>query len=205
MNTNTMLVDKFSKQLQTFLQEEVLTDEGGFQQQHRVYASKKGLYLRPTVKLDPVAEYFLYDFVYRNRSLFKKSSSQKRRSLGFRIVEGEALSALDAYSTFRKSVADYSAKYKHQMYFDVSAYFNHVYHHDLVRWIEDAGADTEDANLFGRFLREIVGGRTIDCLPQGLYPAKMIGAAFLTFIETSSRIHCAQTVRLMDDVWLFRQ
>lgn len=203
LNTNTMLVDKFAAEIQAFLQDEVLTTDGGFQQQHRVYASKKGLYLRPTMKLDPVAEYFLYDFVYRNRSLFKKSPSQKRRGLGFRIVEGQALSALKAYSTFRKSVADYSVKYKHKTYFDVSAYFNHLYHHDLVRWIEDAGADESDTKLFGRFLREIAGGRSTDCLPQGLYPAKMIGASFLSFIETSSRIHCAQTVRLMDDVWLF--
>lgn len=203
LNTNTLLVDRFSKEIQAFLQDVVLTNGGGFQQQHRAFASKKGWYLRPTLKLDPVAEFFLYDFVYRNRALFRKSSSGKRRSLGFRIVGGETISTLDSYSTYKKGIADYRSKYKHQAYFDVSSYFNHLYQHDLVRWIEDAGADEDDTILFGKFLREIVGGRSIDCLPQGLYPAKMIGASFLSFIETSSRIHCAQTLRLMDDVWLF--
>jgi len=203
LNTNTLLVDKFSKKIETFLQEVVLTAGGGFQQQHRAFASKKGWYLRPTLKLDPVAEFFLYDFVYRNRGLFRKSLPAKRRSLGFRIVNGQPISTLESYSTYKKAIADYRGKYKYKAYFDVSSYFNHLYQHDLVRWIEDMGADEDDTILFGRFLREIVGGRSIGCLPQGLYPAKMIGASFLSFIETSSRIHCAQTLRLMDDVWLF--
>jgi len=203
LNTNSMLVDRYSNEIKSFLQEEVLTDDGGFQQQHRVYASKRGWYLRPTLKLDPVAEFFLYDFVYRNRALFRRPSAIKRRNLGFRIENGQAISALTSYSTYKKAIADYKRKYKHHMYLDVAAYFNHLYHHDLVGWIEGVGADKDDTKLFGRFLREIVGGRSIDCLPQGLYPAKMIGSSFLGFIETSSRVHSSQTLRLMDDVWLF--
>jgi hypothetical protein len=31
----------------------------------------------------------------------------------------------------------------------------------------------------------------------------MIGSAFLNFLENSSRIHCAESVRLMDDFWMF--
>jgi hypothetical protein len=68
---------------------------------------------------------------------------------------------------------------------------------------EAFGTTSEDSLQFGRFLREIVGARSVDCLPQGLYPSKMIGAAFLNFIEASGRIRSAQTLRLMDDIWLF--
>jgi hypothetical protein len=31
----------------------------------------------------------------------------------------------------------------------------------------------------------------------------MIGAAFLNFLENSNRIRCAESIRLMDDMWLF--
>jgi hypothetical protein len=175
LNTNSLMVEKFSKEISAFLTNQVFAEDGGFQHQHRVYASKKGWFLRPTVKLDPVAEFFLYDFVYRNRSLFKKNIRAQRRSLGFRIANGQAISAIEAYSSYKKHLAGYRAKYKHHMYLDITSYFNHIYHHDLVRWLEDAGAGESDVQDFGRFLREIMGGRSVDCLPQGLYPAKMIG------------------------------
>lgn len=93
--------------------------------------------------------------------------------------------------------------YHNYVYFDVSAYFNRIYHHDLVRWCEDAGADEDDSRVFGKFLRETSSGRSIDCLPQGIYPSKIIGNAFLGFLEGSSRIRSAQSARLMDDMWLF--
>ena len=65
------------------------------------------------------------------------------------------------------------------------------------------GAGINDVNALGKLLREIKGGDSFDCLPQGLYPAKMIGSSFLSFLEESSRIHAAETLRLMDDVWPF--
>jgi hypothetical protein len=73
----------------------------------------------------------------------------------------------------------------------------------LVEWLENAGGSSEDVNALGKFLREIKGGDSFDCLPQGLYATKMIGSAFLSFIEESTRIHATKTLRLMDDVWLF--
>ena len=203
LKTNRLLVEKFATELRDFIQNEVITKELGFQSQHRVFATKRGWFLRPTVKLDPVAEFFLYDFVYRNRALFRKSPLSHRKTYGFRIVNGEPISLLTSYAGFKKSIAKNRSDYKAYAFFDVAAYFNHVYQHDLVRWFEDAGGSAEEAVLFGRFLRETASGRSIDCLPQGLYPAKMIGAAFLSFLENSTRIRAAVTVRLMDDMWLF--
>ena len=53
--------------------------------------------------------------------------------------------------------------------FDVASYFNSIYHHDLVAWFDERGASGDDAALLGRFLREINSGRSVDCLPQGIY------------------------------------
>ena len=180
-----------------------MTGTGSFLQQDRVFASKRGWFLRPTVKLDPVAEFYLYDFVYRNRALFRKTVKPNRKTFGFFIDNGEADPILKSYSSFKKAVAAGRSKYKHYIYFDVASYFNHIYHHDLVEWVEKAGAGPGDVNALGKFLREIKGGDSFDCLPQGIYPAKMIGSAFLSFLEESSRIHASKTIRLMDDVWLF--
>ena len=203
LRTNRLMVERFSKELRDFIQTEVLTATGGFQNQHRVFATKRGWFLRPTVKLDPIAEFFIYDFVYRNRSLFRKSHALNRRVYGFRIVNGEPISILKSYSEFKRGVAHHRTEYKNYAYFDIAAYFNHIYHHDLVRWFEDAGGDNQDAITFGKFLRETAAGRSVDCLPQGIYPSKMIGSAFLAFLENSSRIRAAQSLRLMDDMWLF--
>ncbi len=203
LRTNRLLVDKYSGQLLDFIQEEHLATDGGFQSQHRVFATKRGWFLRPTVKLDPVAEFFFYDFTYRNRHLFRPGPSDRRLILGYRFLNGDPIPILKSYSAFKKAVAKCKANYKNHIYFDVGSYFNRIYHHDLVRWCEDAGATADDVRVLGKFLRETSGGRSIDCLPQGIYPAKMVGAAFLRFLEDSGRIRCAQSVRLMDDIWLF--
>jgi hypothetical protein len=203
LKMNRLLVEKYAKQLRDFIQEHVLAGEGAFQNQHRVFASKRGWFLRRTVKLDPIAEFFLYDIIYRNRTCFRPSPNRSREVHGFRISRGEPLSALKEYVQFKKSVARHRNAYKGYAYLDIASYFNHIYHHDLVRWFEDVGASQDDVNAFGKFLREIVGERSVDCLPQGLYPAKMVGAAFLSFLEDSNRIRAAQSVRLMDDIWLF--
>lgn len=203
LRINRLFVDRFASQVLAFIQEEQLTTKNGFQTQHRVFATKRGWFLRPTVKLDPIAEFFLYDFVYRHRQLFQAAPNAKRAIAGFRIVGGEPIAILKSYSQFKKSAAACRAAYASYVYFDVSAYFNRIYHHDLVRWFEDVGAAPEEVEILGKFLRETSGGRSINCLPQGLYPAKMIGSSFLRFLEDSSRIRCAQTLRLMDDMWFF--
>jgi hypothetical protein len=204
LRTNRLLVEKYSKQLLNFIQDEHLTtNHGGFQNQHRVFATKRGWFLRRTVKLDPVAEFFFYDFIYRNRRIFREPPSHKRAVLGYRIVHGEPIPILRSYSEFKKTVARYRAKYKHNVYLDVAAYFSHIYHHDLVEWCENAGGGQDEVRIFGKFLREISSGRSINCLPQGIYPSKMVGSAFLRFLEDSSRIRSARSVRLMDDMWLF--
>ena len=203
LRTNQLLVEKYSRQLRVFFQEEILDAKGSFQNQQRVFATKRGWFLRRTVKLDPVAEFFLYDLIYRNRSLFRPSSNPKRTAFGFRIEGGQPVSTLKSYVQFKEGIAQNRANYSNYAYFDVASYFNHIYHHDLVRWFEGVGATEPDLSSLGKFLREISSGRSVDCLPQGLYPAKMIGASFLSFLDDSNRLRSAQTLRLMDDMWIF--
>lgn len=203
LTLNRLMVERYSVEIQEFLRDQVFTEIGSFQTQHRVFASKRGWFLRRTLKLDPVAEYFLYEIVYRNRGLFGSPDRKDREVYGFRIKGGLPTSTLRAYASFKAAVATTRSNFESYAYFDIATYFNNIYHHDLVRWFEDVGASADDVRSLGKFLREIVGGRSVDCLPQGLYPAKMIGSSFLSFLEASNRIRASQTVRLMDDMWLF--
>lgn len=203
LKLNRLLVESDPGKIHDFVNSEILPKTGAFLPQHRVFATKRGWFLRRTVKLDPVAELFIYDLMYRNRSCFRKVEPAKRSVFGFQIQGGEPISGLSAYAQYKAAIAANRSRYKHRLYLDVASYFNHIYHHDLVRWFEDAGASAADVQAFGKFLRETASGRTVDCLPHGLYATKMVGSSFLSFLDESSRIKAAQVVRMMDDIWLF--
>jgi hypothetical protein len=192
LRTNRILAEAgFSKLLEFARLQAKAADaskEGSaFLPQRRVFAMKAGWHLRRTVKLDPVAEVFLYDLVFRNRALFRKSFSSKRECFGYQFVGGKPLDPTSSYKAFKGAQNDYASKFKFSISFDVASYFNSIYHHDLVSWFDERGAQEADVALFGRFLREINAGRSVDCLPQGIYPSKMIGNDFLKFIDNSSR------------------
>jgi hypothetical protein len=65
------------------------------------------------------------------------------------------------------------------------------------------GVNGEDLSGLNQLLREINTGRTVDCLPQGLYPTKMIGNDFLRFVDNSHGLRSSQLVRFMDDIYIF--
>ena len=65
------------------------------------------------------------------------------------------------------------------MSFDVASYFNNVYHHDLFELVLRACMMTQMRKGLVNFYDRSTLGRSIDCLPQGLYPTKMIGNDFL--------------------------
>ena len=43
----------------------------------------------------------------------------------------------------------------------------------------------------------------MDCLPQGLYPTKMIGNDFLKFVDNYFDLESEQLIRFMDDIYIF--
>ena len=207
LETCSILVNNGAAEIEAYVQrclsKEQPNEAYQFLAQTRVYAAKPQSHLRRTVKLDPVAEYFLYDIIFRNKSKFRKPFQNDKKHFGYRFEDGEPMPPTESYSGFKKSQVAYSAKYKYSLSFDVASYFNGIYHHDIVAWFANIGVDSTDVNSLGTYLRQSNSGRSIDCWPQGIYPAKMVGNDFLRFIEQHHAIKAKAVVRFMDDFVLF--
>lgn len=182
-------------------------DGGGlaFLTQQKSHAAKPRNHLRRTAVLDPVAMYFVYDFVFRNRSsLNPEQTSPRRKAFGYRFDGDAPVPVHTAFQEFTAEIDSNLLAYDHSLSFDIASYFNTLYRDDIQAWLERVpGIAANDAAAFIRFLSETNGGRSIDCLPQGIYPTKMIGSAFLSFIEDPGALGSDQTFRFMDDVYLF--
>jgi hypothetical protein len=202
LNTNKVIIEHGEVQIRSYL-DDCQNGSRSFSPQHRVYGAKDALHLRRTVKLDPVAEYFIYDLVYRNRTRFRKPHLPERAHYGYRFENGTPMSASKDYQSFKANVWWDNDSEKAFIGFDISNYFNALYHHDLEAWLAALDAPYHDVQLFSKFLREINAGRSVDCLPHGLYPTKMIGNDFLRFIEESSFLNATSIHRFMDDVFIF--
>jgi hypothetical protein len=170
--------------------------------QQRCYASKTGYHLRRTAALDPVAAYFIYDLIYTHRAKLGSKPSAVRRSFGYRFAGGRPIAPSISYGSFRKAIREAFPKFKHALAFDISSYFNSIYHHDLTEWFEASVAAGPHIQL-GQFLRECNKGRSVDCLPHGFHPCKAIGAAFLTDVDSSVQLESALLLRFLDDFYLF--
>lgn len=207
MRTNLIVLENYENELAEYISTRILSDEhpeDNFLPQQRVHATKPRGHLRRTVKLDPVAEYFLYDVVYRNRKIFRPQVGDQRRSFGYRFEKGQHIPVHAAYIDYKSSLDVLAGQYKHRLQFDIASYFNTLYHHDIAHWFA-SGADVSesDATAIGKFFREINSGRSVDFLPHGIYPAKMIGNEFLKFIDLSGMLKSAAISRFMDDFNLF--
>ena len=205
MATNRFLIEVGQAEINDFLGKCLSSkhEAYSFRSQTRVYAGKPRNHLRRTVKLDPVAEFFIYDLVFRNRSHFRPPYNKKRKHFGYRFKKGNPLNPSNSYKKYKRAISVYRKKYKFSISFDIAAYFNSIYHHDLASWFSRLEVSSDDYNSFGQFLREINSGRSVDCLPQGLYPTKMIGSDFLRFVEQFHGIKSKAMVRFMDDFVLF--
>ncbi|MEZ6139483.1 MAG: antiviral reverse transcriptase Drt5 [Zavarzinella sp.] len=207
LKTNLLLVQKHSTEISDYIYQRVLNNshpEDNFLPQQRVYATKPRDHLRRTAKLDPVAEYFLYDVVYRNRGVFRPEVSELRRSFGYRFVNGQHIPVHHAYAQYKQELAACWSNYSHNIQFDIASYFNSMYHHDVAHWFEEkTNASSTDSAAFSKFCREINSGRSIDFMPHGIYPAKMIGNEFLKSVDLYGPLKSHKIVRFMDDFSLF--
>jgi hypothetical protein len=208
LQTNRLMIQHHHKSLEQYIAK-ILSDSPAhvddcFLPQTRVHAAKPRNHLRRTTILDPVASYFLYDLIYRNRKSFGQGDSATRKSFGYRFTKGKPVPVHTAYKQFLSQVEVNALVYAHAISLDIASYFNSIYHHDATNWFASLpNINGLDANSFGRFFREINSGRSVDFLPHGIYPAKIIGSEFLRFIELSGQIKCAQSLRFMDDIHLF--
>jgi len=202
METNLLIIKSAAADVANHISD-ILEGRQAFLGQTRVHAAKPDFHFRRTFKLDVVAELFLYDLVYRNRQSFRTTETATRRAFGYHFREGTLTSSSLAFEAFRAAVRTASLTYEFGVSFDVSAYFNSIYAHDLFVWFNDGSRSEKDVEALHKFLRQINAGRSIDCLPQGIAPAKIIGSHFLSFIEFSARIKSPLLLRFMDDVVLF--
>lgn len=209
LKTNLLLIKHHSEEIKLYITNILSNDPAhvgyNFIPQTRVHAAKPRNHLRRTVVLDPVASYFIYDLVFRNRSSFGIDASKNRATYGYKFDGDHPLSVHKAYLDFSTAVEmNRDLMYAHMISFDIASYFNSIYHHDAVNWFSSLpNISGSDSNAFGRFFREINSGRSVDFLPQGIYPTKMIGSEFLRFIENSGQLKSAQTLRFMDDIYLY--
>lgn len=206
LTTTSVLVEKFSENLKEYLYKQLLAATptvSGFPVQQRCYSAKRGHNLRRTVKLDPVAEFFIYDVVFRNRKKFRADHRKQRSSFGYRFAQGRPLPATAEYAKFKAAVAAGRGKQTLTLKADVATYFNSIYHHDLVNSMREIGWADSDVSALGQFLRELNAGRSVDCLPQGIHPCKVIGSEFLRFIDNSLKLKSKVGIRFLDDIHLF--
>ena len=206
LDTNRVLIEHAANTLANVIYESITHNsesEKSFLSQTRAYAAKPNFHLRRTLKLDALAEFFLYDITYRHRTQFRKSPRADRKNFGYRFAGGRMVSPVESYREFRAAVRERLKRVRYCAKVDIAQYFNSVYQHDLVNWFRGCAKTEEDVLLLGKFFREINAGRSIDCLPHGIYPAKIIGSHFLHFIEDTSQLTVAETLRFMDDIYLF--
>jgi hypothetical protein len=205
LDTNLIVIRHAAKEIAEYINSCILNNVDSaahFLPQARCHAAKHGLHLRRTLKLDPVAEFYIYNIILKNKSAFRKDFSNKRQSFGHNFINGEPSSLSSSYRQFKKRVSLASRIYDHSLKIDIASYFNSLYHHDLVNWFANSIGQA-DGDSFGQFLREINSGRSIDCLPQGIHPCKVIGAEFLKFIDNNRFIKSEQLYRFMDDIFIF--
>ncbi len=205
METCRVLIEKHSEEIASHILKIADKKEAEycFLPQETVYASKTQHHLRRTLKLDPVAEYYLYEMAYKNRKIFRKSIKSTRQNFGYRFYRGSPIKIHDSYNKFITQAEKLKKKYKYFIKCDISAYFNSIYHHDMVNWFSAQKTTKTDVNLFGQFMREINTGFSIDFLPHGLYASKMLGSHFLHFMDSSELLKCEHMIRFMDDFMLF--
>ena len=166
------------------------------------FANKDKYHLRKVYILDPLASFYLYDFVLRNALSFQKQASSKRQFFGYSFQGNSIVNAFNDYHQFRRKKYDLKKNYKYYVRADISNCFSSFYHHDIVSHLSHIVSGPESIQ-FGQYLREIAGGRTIDCLPQGYFPAKAIGNKLLSFTEQSRALRSSAIIRFIDDYFLF--
>ena len=134
-------------------------------------------------------------------SVAKPSANQLR--FGYRFSSGRPESARDAYAAYKAALAGARSANPLTLKADVATYFNSIYHHDLVTTVREIGWADADCEAMGQFLRESNAGRSVDCLPHGIHPCKVLGSEFLRFLDNSYKLRSSLGIRFLDDIHFF--
>lgn len=206
LQTQAAFIRAGESEMREFLEDEVFDPQAadGFLRTTTDFALKDKEHSRRVMVLDPLATFFLYDVVWRNRSEFVVPRSGNRRFYGYGFdSKGKEINGFTDYHRFRRARYDLKEKASYQLKADIFNCFNSFYHHKVTSDLRERFKDQEDGDKFSQFLREINGGDSIWCFPQGIYPAKVIGNQYLRFIEESRKIKSKHSIRFVDDIVFF--
>lgn len=206
LKSTTRYIELGANQLQKLIYENIFDTTNksvSFSTCPIVYALKDNNHLRRMLFLDSVASFYIYDFLIRNSTLFQLDKKvKKRKYYGYALKNKTPLNPFQQYHTFRKRKYKLKSKYKYFAKVDISNCFNSFYHHDVISHLRSELSEIE-AIQFGQFLREINEGTSVNCFPQGIYPAKSIGNNYLSFAESSLELHSKSIIRFLDDFFFF--
>ncbi len=202
----TIIIGRGQQQLMKYIDDEVFatTDyHPTFVQAPIAFALKNRWHTRRVHVLDPVATLYLYNFVRTFSSLFQAPAKNAlKRRFGYHLKSRSVISAADEHQEFRRRILEFKKTYAYFAKLDIANCFASFYHHDLVSALKPSVGE-QAANRFGTFLRQLNGGRSISCFPQGYFPTKAIGNLFLGFIEQSVELQSPAVIRYVDDVFIF--
>src|SRR5262249_51080 len=105
------------------------------------------------------------------------------------------------YHAFRRRKYELVSEHGFFAQLDVFNCFNSFYHHEVTSFVTEKTTQAL-GSAFGQFLRELNAGVSVACFPPGLYPPKVIGNAYLSFIENSRKLKAHGVARFLDDVVL---
>jgi hypothetical protein len=206
LQSSRIVISNGEASLRKFIDTEIFVTSGyhpSFVQSPVGFALKDARHTRRVHILDPVATLFLYDFVYSNSALFAQTDPKsRRRRYGYHMKGKQPLSAAEEHQQFRQRATELRKQYRYSVKTDVSQCFPSFYHHHIVSFLSSVVAD-QSAQRFGTFLRQINGGQSVSCFPQGLFPTKAIGNLFLRFVEESAELSSPAIIRYLDDILIF--
>lgn len=207
LSSTTLYASHGSQELESYILDAILDENNrtaAFLTAPVCYALKDSVHTRKVLGLDPIATYFLYFFVNQHaKTHFQTTATSDRQMFGYAFRNRRPVSsATEQYHEFRRRSYELKARFRYFARVDIANCFNSFYHHDIDRYISDNISENA-AKQFGQFLREINSGTSVNCFPQGTYPAKAIGNRFLSFIEENARLKCPAIIRFLDDVFLF--
>jgi len=207
LQTNLFFLEHGESELRHFTYEKVFDQNNkdvSFLPSPPVYALKDSLHIRKSLQLDPLGTFYFYDFALRNSSFFQQSVNPKalRYNFGYSFMGSCPVSSFKQYHLFRARKYELKKQFRYFAKVDIANCFNSFYQHDIVSFVSSNVSQQESMQL-GQFLREGNGGRSINCFPQGIYPAKLVGNFFLKFIEESRELKSSAIIRFLDDIFLF--
>lgn len=205
LNTTVKLITLGKEKIRSYVYDSIFNTairHTSFLPMPAVYALKERIHVRKSLQLDPISSFYIYDFVYRNSGAFQKTANSNRKHYGYSFRRKIPANSYKEYHEFREKKYELKKEYRYFAKIDIANCFNSFYHHDIISYLSTTISQPE-SKQFGQFLREGNGGRSIDCFPQGIYPAKVIGNFFLSFIENSRELQSDVIIRFLDDTYLF--